>query len=90
MNFEHISYQEKETDGGFIEINEVNENKLINNEKYEYTIVFLADECVNKGDIIRCYKEDKKINSIENSSFIGIEKTEKIITKNNEEILLNN
>ena len=89
MNFEHISYQEKETDGGFIEINEVNENKLINNEKIEYTIVFLADECVNKGDIIRCYKEDKKINSIENSSFIGIEKTEKNITKNNEEILLN-
>ena len=89
MNFEHISYQEKEIEGGFIEINEVNENKLINNEKIEYTIVFLADECVNKGDIIRCYKEDKKINSIENSFFIGIEKTEKIITENNEEILLN-
>ena len=89
MNFEHISYQEKEIEGGFIEINEVNENKLINNEKIEYTIVFLADECVNKGDIIRCYKEDKKINSIENSFFIGIEKTEKTITENNEEILLN-
>ncbi len=89
MNFEHISYQEKETDGGFIEITEVNENKQIINEKIEYTIVFLADECVNKGNIIRCYKEDKKINSIENISFIGIEKTEKTITENNEEILLN-
>ncbi len=89
MNFEHISYQEKETDGGFIEITEVNENKKIINEKIEYTIVFLADECVNKGNIIRCYKEDKKINSIENISFIGIEKTEKTITENNEEILLN-
>lgn len=89
MNFEHISYQEKETESGFIEITEVNENKKIINEKIEYTIVFLADECVNKGDIIRCYKEDKKINSIENISFIGIEKTEKTITENNEEILLN-
>ena len=89
MNFEHISYQEKETESGFIEITEVNENKQIINEKIEYTIVFLADECVNKGDIIRCYKEDKKINSIENSFFIGIEKTEKTITENNEEILLN-
>ncbi len=89
MNFEHISYQEKETESGFIEITEVNENKQIINEKIEYTIVFLADECVNKGNIIRCYKEDKKINSIENISFIGIEKTEKTITENNEEILLN-